>query len=282
MRTVSLKDNCFSHAYSCGNGDLNILSKYINWDRNDINDIIFYTDNYILSDDPHKYSDKISVAWIVEPKAISNHLYDINYTDWSKFDYVLSHNTNFVEELNNSSKVKSLWYAFGGSWIYEQDRFIHLKSKNLSIITSSKSKTHGHRMRHEIINSHRNIFDGLFGRGYNRINNKIEGLREYRFSLVVENDNSDDFFSEKLIDCLVTGTIPIYYGTKNIGKYFDVNGFLLINNVNDFGKITSLLNEDYYNSKLNSIKNNFALAQKYVNMEDWIYNTYKDVIFISK
>lgn len=281
MINISLKDNSFSHAYSCGNGDLKILSKYINWDRNNIHDVIFYTDNFISSVDPYKYVDKINVAWIVEPKHISSHLYDINYTDWSKFDYVLSHNIDFIKELNNSSKVQSLWYAFGGSWIYEQDRFIHLKSKNLSIITSSKSKTHGHRMRHEIINSYRNLFDGLFGRGYNRINNKIEGLRDYRFSLVVENDNSDDFFSEKLIDCLVTGTIPIYYGTKNIGKYFDLDGFLLIDNVNDFGKITSLLNEDYYNSKLNSIKNNFALAQKYVNMEDWIYNTYKDVIFTS-
>lgn len=282
MTTTSLKDNSFSHAYSCGNGDLKIFSKHIIWDRINIQNVIFYTDNFIGGDDPYKYSDKTNVAWIIEPPSINNSLYDVNYTDWNKFDYVISHNTEFVTKLNYGGKVKALWYAFGGCWIYEQDRGIHSKSKNLSVIASAKSKTHGHRMRHDIINSYRNMFNGIFGRGYNHIQNKIEGLKEYRFSLVIENDNSDDFFSEKLIDCLVTGTIPIYYGTKNIGKYFDLSGFIIINNEDDFANIIPMLNEQYYMSKLDSVRNNFNLAKKYVNMEDGIYNLYKDLIFIDK
>lgn len=282
MKLISIKDNTFSHAYSCGNGDLKILSKNIIWDRININDIIFYTDNYISSDEPYKFTDKINIAWIIEPKLINEKIYDVNYTDWNKFDYVLTHNIDFVNQLKNNKKIKSLWYAFGGCWIYEIDRKIYSKSKNLSIISSGKKMTYGHNLRHNIITIYKNRFDDILGNGYNFIDYKLTGLRDYRFSAIIENDNSDDFFSEKIIDCLVTGTIPIYYGTKNIGKYFDLNGFILINDINDFEKNISLLNEDYYNSKIDVIKKNFELAQQYVNMEDWIYDSYKNIIFINK
>lgn len=279
MINISLKDNSFSHAYSYGNGDLNILSKYIKWDRINIHDIIFYTDSFFNSDDPYKYSYKTNIAWIHEPKSIRNHLYDINSIDWSKFDYVLSHNINFIDQLNNTGKVKALWCAAGGCWIYEEDRKIYNKSKNLSIIASVKRMTHGHKLRHKIIELYKEEFCEIAGNGYNSIAYKLSALKDYRFSVIIENDNSDGNFTEKLIDCLITGTIPIYYGTKNIGTYFDLNGFILINSPEEFGNIISLLNEDYYNSKINSIKNNFELAHQYVNTEDSIYNLYKDVIF---
>ena len=279
MKHVTIKDNCFSHTYSCGNGDLKILSNYIKWDRQNLHDTIFYTDGYISSDFSYLHKNKINVAWIIEPKEISRHLYSVNYTDWNKFDYVLSHNMDFVTELNNSGKVQSLWYAFGGCWIYEEDRHIFKKSKNLSIISSGKKITHGHRLRHEIINMYRENFTDILGGGYNPINYKLSALKDYRFSVIIENDNSNDFFSEKLIDCLVTGTIPVYYGTKNIGKYFDLDGFIVINDVDDFNRILPLLNEDYYNSKINAIKNNFDLSHQYVNMEDWIYLNLGSILF---
>ena len=275
MKHVTIKDNCFSHTYSCGNGDLKILSNYIKWDRQNLHDTIFYTDGYISSDFSYLHKNKINVAWIIEPKEISRHLYsvnlyDVNYTDWNKFDYVLSHNLDFVTELNNSGKVQALWYAFGGCWIYEEDRQIFKKSKNLSIISSGKETTYGHKLRHKIIELYIENFTDISGGGYNPIIYKLSSLKDYRFSVIIENDNSNDFFSEKLIDCLVTGTIPVYYGTKNIGKYFDLEGFIVINDVDDFNRILPLLNEDYYNSKINAIKNNFDLSHQYVNMEDWI------------
>lgn len=279
MINVSIKDSSFSHAYSCGNGDLKIFSKYIKWDRVNINDIIFYTDGYISNNEPYKYSDKVNVAWIIEPKSISEHLYNINYTDWSKFDYVLSHNINFIDYLNDSGKVKALRYAFGGCWIYEQDRKVYNKTDNLSIISSGKKMTIGHKLRHNIIELFRDHFSNISGGGYNPISYKLSALKDYRFSVIIENDNSDDFFSEKLIDCLITGTIPIYWGTKNIGKYFDLNGFIQIENSDDFKSILPLLTEEYYNSKIDVIHKNFQLAHQYVNMEDGIYNLYKDIIF---
>jgi hypothetical protein len=39
---------------------------------------------------------------------------------------------------------------------------------------------------------------------------KLETLSKYRYSVVIE--NSQEFLSEKLIDCILAGTIPIYVG----------------------------------------------------------------------
>ena len=42
----------------------------------------------------------------------------------------------------------------------------------------------------------KNILDfDLFGRGYRPINNKIEGLKDYRYSIVIENSKSDYYFT---------------------------------------------------------------------------------------
>jgi hypothetical protein len=49
-------------------------------------------------------------------------------------------------------------------------------------------------------------FDNYFGNAVN----KIETLSDYRYSLVIE--NSLEYISEKLVDAILAGTVPIYVG----------------------------------------------------------------------
>lgn len=46
------------------------------------------------------------------------------------------------------------------------------------------------------------------------------------FHLVVENVSQRDYFTEKLLDCLLTLTLPIYWGCPNLGEYFDLQGII--------------------------------------------------------
>ena len=46
------------------------------------------------------------------------------------------------------------------------------------------------------------------------------------FSIVIENSIESDYFTEKLLDCFLTGTIPIYVGTKTTSEYFDTDGII--------------------------------------------------------
>ena len=152
---------------------------------------------------------------------------------------------------------------------------IHEKSKSISTIFSWKTWNHGHRLRHSIYNMFKDSGKiNFYGSGCDKpIDLKVDGLKDYRFSVVIENSIESDYFTEKLLDCFLTGTIPIYWGTKNIENYFDTNGVIFINDENELSTIIDTLDVELYNSKINSIQSNFESAKKYIYPEK-IIETY--------
>ena len=61
--------------------------------------------------------------------------------------------------------------------------------------------------------------------------NKINLFRKYQFSIVIENVAQNTWFTEKIIDCLITKTIPIYYGCPSISEYFDTTGWIIFDGI---------------------------------------------------
>jgi len=105
----------------------------------------------------------------------------------------------------------------------------------------------------------------LFGIGFNEIEGKIEGLKDYKYSISIENALTPNYITEKVFDCFLTGTIPIYYGAPNIGEYFDLNGILTFNTLPGLVKILDKLKlegDDFYSKNILAIKNNFETAKK--------------------
>src|SRR5262249_55419657 len=144
------------------------------------------------------------IAWLMESKLVSGAAYEWIATNHGRFDQVWTHDRKLLEESPTCRFV-----PVGGAWIFEGDQKMYAKTKLLSIIASEKSARPGHRLRHQIVAAHRDGIDGLFGRGYQAIAYKLDGLKDYRFSFAIENARYDYYFTEKLIDCFVTGTIPI-------------------------------------------------------------------------
>jgi hypothetical protein len=106
------------------------------------------------------------------------------------------------------------------------------KSKTLSIISSNKLGTSGHRKRYRFVVDLKKYFGNevdLFGSGINDFKDKWEVLEPYRYSVAIENCSIDDYVTEKLFDCYLAHTFPIYYGAPNIGKYLPSESFLPIN-----------------------------------------------------
>lgn len=255
-------DNLFTHANS--SSWYNKPEKF-EWDRSLTGEHIIITDNLLQMVDRFDHNKKY--AWLIESPLITPHAYKYIRDNHSKFDLIFT----FNKELLNISD-KFIFIPIGGCWIREDDRVISEKSKNLSIILSSKRTTLGHRLRHSIIEKYPNIDTYGFN---NHIENKIIGLKDYRFSIIIENCKEDYYFTEKLIDSFITGTIPIYWGCPSIGDFFNTDGMITFNDLDDFASINEIINENYYNSRIDIIRENYELAKKYLIADDLIYNFLK-------
>ena len=114
------------------------------------------------------------------------------------------------------------------------------------------------------------LFGGVLGSkrlGKGPYDGKEEALKDYRFSLVIENDKYDTYYTEKLTDAFASGTIPIYWGTAEIGNYFNTDGMIIL--TPDFD--VDILTEDLYNSKLDAVRDNFERVQNLLSADDMLY-----------
>ena len=54
----------------------------------------------------------------------------------------------------------------------------------------------------------------------NLLKKKEDGLKSYKYSIIIENSSEVNYFTEKLIDACLLETVPIYWGAPNISEYF--------------------------------------------------------------
>lgn len=261
MAKIALKDNSISHNLSLS---FSQVPSFFEWSKIADSGYVFVTDNF-LND---AYSGDNLIAWLVEPMEVSPKPYEYVFNNKNKYKFILTHNMDYVD----GDKV--LFYPFGGCWIDAADCSVHAKNKLLSFISSGKKQTSGHLFRHKIIESGRFNFD-LYGRSYKNMPYKLEALKDYAFQIVVENTKQNDFFTEKIIDCFQTGTIPIYWGSDSVNKYFNMDGIITFQTVEELNEIIKTLSFEFYHSKINAVKENFILSKPYKIPEDWLYLNYK-------
>ena len=254
---------------SMGTGSTGKAPTKIKWNNQTNNDIIVFTD-YCLQE-VFNYNNKIKIALILEPISVVPQIYQWIKQNYQYFNYVLTFDNDLLKISNK--------FIFSpnatGHWLKDEDIKIHNKSKLISIFASNKNTTDGHILRHSIITNYRSKIDGLFGRGsYGFLNDKADGLRDYAFHITVENTRKDYYFSEKLIDALLTGCIPIYSGCPSINNFFNSRGILQFSNIKEFDKIIKFINFDYYKMLYDEgiIQENFKRAMNYLYPEDYIYD----------
>lgn len=139
-----------------------------------------------------------------------------------------------------------------------------------SIIASRKSRTPGHEKRHQAISRYHGKIDGIFGRAYKPIAANYDGILDYRYNIIFENRKEDFYFSEKLIDCLLCGTVPIYWGCPSIGKFFNPKGFICIKSVEELGGVLDHISEEDYKNRLDAIRENYKIAKEYIHFDKWL------------
>lgn len=239
---------------------------YIKWVNDSSANISIYVDDALqLSTNPNTKN----YGWLCESKTINPHYYKwcLENIEILKQKYikVFTHDV----ELTKMSDIFQITQCSGKSFIALEDGNLYQKNKLVSMIASNKTVCDEHIFRQQMISKFSNQCDH-YGRGFRGLVNKVDGLKDYCFSITIENATYSNMFTEKITDCFMTGTIPIYYGISNIGEFFNEEGIITLND--DF-KIEDLT-FDLYKNKIDAIIDNFERAKHLLTAEDYIYLNY--------
>ena len=167
-------------------------------------------------------------------------------------------------DLNSNFK-----YCPNGSnypWIPKSDWKVYSKSKLCSMFCSPKRMTEGHAYRHQVarlaLDTGMDVFGGAHGTSRtvtdvrNPWNTKLDGVKDYMFSVVMENGVYDSYWTEKITDCFAAGTIPVYWGTKKITSHFDPDGIIWLEPGKEAETLESL-SPELYISKAEAVQHNY-------------------------
>lgn len=246
--------------------------RLIEWVRDDLSQpVLFYTDMRLHEVESAPASAR-KIALLVEPPSLHDTHYRAAHALQDRFDAILTFDRKFIA----AHPEKARFYPFGGSWIKLDAFGVFPKSREVSLILSEKRGAAGHRLRIEVAKSMR---VDIAGRGTpHPMRSKLEILRDWRYSIVIESIQMGDYFSEKILDCLSQGTVPIYWGSPNIGEYFDKRGLIPFHTLQELEHIlVSVANKSDYEMRLPAIYRNVEIAKSFRCAEDCIASAYGDL-----
>lgn len=135
--------------------------------------------------------------------------------------------------------------------------YIDLQKENrIAWITSNQIGTKGHVQRMEFLDRVKNINElDLFGRGIRQINDKWDALSKCKYGIAYENFSAPYYWTEKIIDCYLSYTMPIYIGNKKISNYFPSESFIQIDPTSDNieEQIKKILKSELFEKNIESI-----------------------------
>ena len=208
-------------------------------------------------------------GWLCESPVIIENVYDTIRENYEALlDYytaIFTCDKSLADSHDNIHLIQS-----GSNLPWIKDAEVYDKSKNTSLVASNKNFTVGQRMRHELIESNKDDFDVIGSINGERIGglfDKLEGYRDYRFTIVIENCKYDNYYTEKITDAFATGTIPVYWGTDNVFEVFNPDGIIRLTDDFDFSELT----EELYEEKLDAINENFELVNNLKMADDELY-----------
>ena len=271
-----LNDSFLASALKCSAPGYEIMPEKVRFvkDKNPWEGITYFTDKTLHM--ASQVESTFKIGWLIEPGDLIPGLHNVAKAVQDNFDFILTYEQNLLDY--NPKKFKFLPCDTSG--IEKQSHKIHQKTKLVSMIYSNKKWLTGHKIRHMIADSliSKIKYDkiDLLGRATNRpLELKSEGTNDYMFQIAIENLKRKNYFADKIYDCFVTGTVPIYWGAPNIGDFFDIRGILVFNNPRELTDILKTLSREKYDSMLPYVEKNFELVKKYLTPDDLLFEETK-------
>jgi hypothetical protein len=215
----------------------------------------------------------INILWLCEPDSISNLKKDLKKFA-NEYDYILT----FDDEVLSEYK-KSILHLQASTWVKDID--YSPKEFNISTIVGNKMQAPGHILRQKVwhkqdkIKTPKNFYVSSFGAPVECFGNPtLEGdskdcMFYSQFHITIENCAINNYFSEKILDCFISKTVPIYWGCSNIGNFFNQKGIIIFSNINECIENCNNIQEDVYEKMLPYIEENYVKSKSFI---DWKKN----------
>ena len=214
------------------------------------------------------------VALLIEPRPIQPSVYEYMLTHYNEYEYVFTHDSQLLAVLPNAKPI--LW---GNVWCRSENP---KKTKLISMTSSNKAMCDLHKERMRIARKYKDKIDVFGTIDGGEWCDPIDTLEPYMFSVVIENHIDNLWFTEKLLNCFATNTIPIYYGARDISEYFNKNGMIICNSIEEVEEhIDDILSyKEEYTAMYGTpeLEENYELSKQYEKFDKWLYKTYEKEI----
>lgn len=234
---------------------------------------------------PNSQKTSKRILWVVEPDGVSR-IKEKVINRQNEFDLILTFDEDILKNCQNSKL-----FTFGTTWVVDFD----IKIKKEFCITSligGKRLSYNHTLRQQLPSLIKNI-NNIPVDLYNSINqpfhsseilktiksrNNKNELFYSQYHIAIENFNIKNYFSEKLVDCFQTKTIPLYIGCPNISKFFDTRGMFIVNSLEEINEVIKNLTPETYSNMLEYVEINYELSKPHANFRERLKNVVSEFI----
>ncbi len=227
--------------------------------------------------------DSLRIVILQEPWREPLVTYAQRYRD--RYTHILTYQEDILD-----SNPRARLFHFPNTWM--KGYIPKQKEFSVSTVVGGKKFMPGHTLRHDLWRNRDRItipkkfylsgnakhshsfvrFDEADYTGQLVLGASKEPLFDSMFHVAIENCSIANYFSEKIIDCFQTRTIPIYYGCTNIGEYFNDNGIIQVKSIDEIIQVCNQLTPDYYERMLLILEDNFESSNKWCDQDEQLRN----------
>ena len=190
-------------------------------------------------------------------------------------------------------KLPNAHYFMGCTSFFSPNPFL-AKTLGVSTVMSGRMNLPGHLLRREFfdrqaevtvpldfyLGTHNALPEALYERGIRLSAEKKDKIIAFNrmFHVTFGSYKRWGFFSEKLIDCFITMTVPIFWGCTNIGDYFNADGIIIVDSVDEAIDVCNSLTEEDWESRSAAMLDNYHRGLEYHSYEYQLDKTIKEIL----